>query len=95
MLGRSYFHPANAPPSCVVRRAVGVRLSRRPSSVRAAIAESLTDDYSTVYWDITRSVKEEFDRIGNSIPFPQRDVHVYHETVPEDNGHRKLETSRL
>jgi len=38
-----------------------------------------TDDYWTVYWDITRSVKEEFDRQGVSIPFPQRDVHVYRE----------------
>jgi small conductance mechanosensitive channel len=26
-------------------------------------------------------VKEEFDRQGVSIPFPQRDVHVYHESV--------------
>ena len=40
-----------------------------------------TSDYWTVYWDITRSVKEEFDRAGISIPFPQRDIHVYHETV--------------
>ncbi len=38
-----------------------------------------TDDYWTVYWDLTRSVKEEFDRQGVSIPFPQRDVHVYRE----------------
>ena len=36
-----------------------------------------TDDYWTVYWDLTRTVKEEFDRQGVSIPFPQRDVHVY------------------
>jgi len=33
-------------------------------------------DYWTVYWDVTRSVKEEFDAAGISIPFPQRDVHV-------------------
>ena len=36
-----------------------------------------TEDYWTVYWDLTRTVKEEFDRQGVSIPFPQRDVHVY------------------
>ncbi len=36
-----------------------------------------TGDYWTVYWDITRRVKEEFDRNGISIPFPQRDIHVY------------------
>lgn len=40
-----------------------------------------TANYWTVYWDITRSVKERFDAEGISIPFPQRDVHVYHETV--------------
>jgi small conductance mechanosensitive channel len=36
-----------------------------------------TGDYWTVYWDVTRQVKEEFDRSGISIPFPQREVHVY------------------
>jgi len=40
-----------------------------------------TANYWTVYWDITRSVKERFDAEGISIPFPQRDVHVYHEAV--------------
>ena len=35
-----------------------------------------TADYWTVYWDITRAVKEAFDRNGISIPFPQMDVHV-------------------
>jgi small conductance mechanosensitive channel len=39
-----------------------------------------TGDYGTVYWDVTRSVKEEFDREGIAIPFPQHDVHVYQET---------------
>ncbi|WP_432464086.1 mechanosensitive ion channel domain-containing protein [Agarivorans sp. QJM3NY_33] len=36
-----------------------------------------TDDYWNVYWDITRQVKMRFDQDGISIPFPQRDVHVY------------------
>jgi small conductance mechanosensitive channel len=36
-----------------------------------------TPDYWTVYWDVTRSVKERFDAEGVSIPFPQRDVHIY------------------
>ena len=49
-----------------------------------------TVDYWTVYWDITRAVKEQFDRNGISIPFPQRDIHVFQETVPisgrEANG---------
>lgn len=36
-----------------------------------------TPDYWTVYWDVTRTVKERFDAEGISIPFPQRDVHIY------------------
>jgi small conductance mechanosensitive channel len=35
-----------------------------------------TADYWTVYWDVTRTVKERFDAEGISIPFPQRDVHI-------------------
>jgi len=42
-----------------------------------------TEDYWDVYWDITRQVKERFDAAGVSIPFPQRDVHLYHESQPE------------
>jgi len=37
------------------------------------------EDYWDVYWDITRAVKMRFDEEGISIPFPQRDVHVYNE----------------
>jgi len=36
-----------------------------------------TPDYWAVYWDLTRAVKERFDAEGISIPFPQRDVHLY------------------
>jgi small conductance mechanosensitive channel len=39
-----------------------------------------TEDYWDVYWDLTREVKLRFDREGISIPFPQRDVHVYTDT---------------
>ena len=35
------------------------------------------DDYWDVYWDITREVKMRFDEVGITIPFPQRDVHIY------------------
>ncbi len=38
-----------------------------------------TEDYWGVYWDIMREVKLRFDREGISIPFPQRDVHLYAE----------------
>jgi len=36
-----------------------------------------TDDYWDTYWDLTKAVKQRFDKEGISIPFPQRDVHVY------------------
>lgn len=35
-----------------------------------------SDDYWTVYWDLTGAAKERFDAEGISIPFPQRDVHL-------------------
>lgn len=34
-------------------------------------------DYWGVYWGVTRKVKEEFDKAGVSIPFPQQDVHMH------------------
>ena len=37
------------------------------------------DDYWDVYWDVTRTVKLRFDEERVSIPFPQRDVHIYNE----------------
>ncbi|UII21102.1 mechanosensitive ion channel family protein [Fulvivirga ligni] len=36
-------------------------------------------DYWAVYWDFQENVKLEFDANGISIPFPQRDVHIYNE----------------
>jgi len=39
-----------------------------------------TSDYWTVYWDVTQQVKERFEQAGISIPYPQRDVHVYQES---------------
>ncbi len=39
----------------------------------------IPSNYWTVYWDITRQVKDAFDAEGISIPFPQRDVHLIKE----------------
>lgn len=41
------------------------------------------EDYWDVYWDVTRTVKITFDKEGLSIPFPQRDVHLYPQTVQD------------
>lgn len=38
-----------------------------------------TADYWRVYWDVTQAIKLEFDKEGISIPFPQRDVHLFQE----------------
>ena len=38
-----------------------------------------TDNYWDVYWDVMRAVKLRFDKEGISIPFPQRDVHLFTE----------------
>ncbi len=35
-----------------------------------------TEDYWTIYYDITEQAKEEFDKAGINIPYPQMDVHV-------------------
>jgi len=41
-----------------------------------------TDDYWAVSWDITKQVKARFDAAGITVPFPQRDIHVYTHTSP-------------
>lgn len=38
-----------------------------------------TADYWGVKFDLTEAVKKRFDKEGISIPFPQRDVHVYNQ----------------
>ncbi|MCH7226800.1 mechanosensitive ion channel domain-containing protein [Haloferula sp. A504] len=36
-----------------------------------------TSDYWTVYWEVTKRVKQEFDAADITIPFPQREVHMH------------------
>ncbi|MCF7794208.1 MAG: mechanosensitive ion channel [Candidatus Cloacimonetes bacterium] len=37
---------------------------------------SKTEDYWTVFFDLTETAKMEFDKNGINIPFPQMDVHI-------------------
>ncbi|WP_380055807.1 mechanosensitive ion channel family protein [Falsihalocynthiibacter sp. SS001] len=45
-----------------------------------------TADYWTVYWDILRQAKDEFDAAGISIPFPQREVRVIKDCSDEEKS---------
>ena len=46
-----------------------------------------TDDLWPTYWALTESVKKAFDQEGISIPFPQRDVHIYqHNDADQDKA---------
>ena len=40
------------------------------------------EDYWTLQWDLPERVKARFDAEGISIPFPQRDVHLYQPDRP-------------
>lgn len=52
------------------------------SSVNFVVRPWVTsDDYWDVYWDLMRTVKLRFDEEGISIPFPQRDVHLFNESA--------------
>ena len=48
-----------------------------------------TADYWTVYADVTRAVKEEFDKEGISIPYPQSDVHIIQQNTQTDKEENK------
>ena len=49
------------------------------------------DDYWDVYWDVTRAVKMRFDEEGVSIPFPQRDVHIYNDNIVEEKKKEEID----
>ena len=53
------------------------------SSVNFAVrAWTSGKDYWPFYFDTTEKVKKQFDEQGISIPFPQRDVHIYDHKNP-------------
>ena len=48
------------------------------SSVNFAVRPwSTPDEYWDVYFGVTEGIKKKFDAEGITIPFPQRDVHIY------------------
>jgi len=48
-----------------------------------------TEDYWTVYAEVTRAVKEEFDKEGISIPYPQSEIHVIAQNTETDRSKNK------
>lgn len=44
------------------------------------------DDYFVTKCELTERIKLAFDAAGIGIPFPQRDVHMYHHVDPADAG---------
>jgi len=43
-----------------------------------------TENYWDVYFSVTEKIKKEFDAKGVTIPFPQRDVHLYNENSSQN-----------
>lgn len=67
------------PPSKIVL------LELADSSVNFAVRPWVkSEDYWNVRCDLTETIKKQFDKNGISIPFPQRDVHVYKHSL--DSG---------
>jgi len=43
----------------------------------------VTENYWRVYWDVTKQVKKAFDAAEITIPYPQRDLHIYKQETAE------------
>jgi len=60
---------------------IGV-LAMNDSSIDIAVRPWVkTSDYWDVYFDLTEAIKKRLEAEGCSIPYPQRDVHVYKHEV--------------
>ncbi|MGD8174685.1 mechanosensitive ion channel family protein [Marinimicrobium sp. ARAG 43.8] len=44
-----------------------------------------TGDYWPLFWDMTERIKLELEANGMTIPFPQRDVHIYQENTQQES----------
>ena len=53
-----------------------------------------TSNFEQVRWDIIRAVKARFDQAGISIPFPQRDIHVYNTAVSAEPEHMEHQAEK-
>ncbi len=66
---------SDPPPQAMV-------ISMGDSSINLQLrAWTLVDEYWQTHWDLTKKVKEEIEQSGMSIPFPQRDVHVFNQKL--------------
>ena len=54
-----------------------------------------TDNYWTVLWDITESVKLEFDKRGIEIPFQQMDIHIVSDGNNDEKKQQPAEERRV
>ena len=55
------------------------------SSVNFAVRPWVkSEDYWNVRCDLIETIKKQFDKTGISIPFPQRDMHVYKHSLDSD-----------
>ena len=52
-------------------------------------------DYWGVYFDLLEKGKEALEASGCSIPYPQRDVHLYQETSSTDGNGQKTASTRI
>lgn len=80
----------------IIRRAIDedsrVLATPEPTIVVGELADSSVNiwsrpwvhssDYWAVRWDLTQKVKQLFDTEGISIPFPQRDLHLFNANPP-------------
>lgn len=44
------------------------------------------DDYFATKCELTERIKQGFDKAGITMPYPQRDVHMYHHVAGQDGG---------